>query len=84
MMMLELRKAGLRQEAQVEVDNLLGLQGDPIQLSLGALHQRRQSLLAEWGQDAATLLKDKSLERFHMRLMILDIDSQIRLREISR
>lgn len=83
-MVLDLSRAGLVQEAQEEIDNLFGLQGDSIQSSLEALQTRRQELLAEWGQDAKTLLKDKSLERFHMRLMILDIDSRVRLLKVPR
>jgi len=83
-MVLDLSRAGLVQEAREEIDNLFGLQGDSIQLSLDALQSRRQELLAEWGQDANTLLTDKSLERFHMRLMILDIDSRVRLLQVPR
>jgi len=83
-MVLDLSRAGLVQEAREEIDNLFGLQGDSIQSSLDALQTRRQELLAEWGQDAKTLLTDKSLERFHMRLMILDIDSRVRLLQVPR
>lgn len=83
-MVLDLSRAGLVQEAREEIDNLFGLQGDSIQSSLDALYTRRQELLAEWGQDAKTLLTDKSLERFHMRLMILDIDSRVRLLQVPR
>ena len=83
-MFLDLKNAGLVQEAREEIDHLFGLKGDPVQLSLDALRHRRQSLLAEWGEDAKTLLKDKSLERFHMRLMILDIDSRVRQLQTPR
>lgn len=83
-MVLDLSRPGLVQEALEEIDNLFGLQGDSIPSSLEALQTRRQELLAEWGQDANTLLKDKSLERFHMRLMILDIDSRVRLLTVPR
>jgi len=83
-MVLDLSRAGLIQEAREEIDNLFGLQANSIQSSLDALQTRRQELLAEWGQDAKTLLTDKSLERFHMRLMILDIDSRVRLLQVPR
>lgn len=83
-MVLDLGRAGLLQEARKEIDNLFGLPGDSIQSLLEALQTRRRELLAEWGQDAKTLLADKSLERFHMRLMILDIDSRVRLLKVPR
>lgn len=83
-MVLDLSRAGLVQEAQEELDNLFGRKGDPIQLLLDAHQTRRQELLAEWGQDAKTLLTDKSLERFHMRCMILDIDRQVKLLQLLR
>ena len=84
LMFLELRKTGMVQEAHEEINSLFGVKGDPVQSTLTGLKRRRQSLLTAWGQDEHTLLNDRSLERFHMRLMILEIDHRVRLLQIPR
>ena len=84
LMFLELRKTGMVQEAHEEINSLFGMKVDPVESTLAGLKRRRQSLLTAWGQDEHTLFNDKSLERFHMRLMILEIDHRVRLLQIPR
>ena len=83
-MVLDVKKTGLVQEAQEETNSLFGSKGDPTQIELEALQRRREALLTEWGQDAETLLKDKSLSTFNRRMQIMEIDRRIKLLQIPR
>ena len=66
-----------------EILNLIwqrfGVRIDPLRLKLEILHKQRQDLLASWGDDVKALLDGDSLEAYQNRLMLDDIDNQVRL-----
>lgn len=76
---LDYINTGLVQGARDELDSLFGKKGDPIEREIEAQEARRQSLLTAWGQDPATLLRDKTLANYSMRCMILDIDRRLKI-----
>lgn len=56
-----------------------GVRIEPLRLKLDILHNQRQGLLASFGDDAKAVLDDPSLDTYQKRLMLNDIDNQLRL-----
>ena len=71
-------------EVRQEIFIRFGMAIDPLQLKLEVLHNSRQSLLANWGDDVNALFKDESLVAYQKRLMLDDIDNQVRLLRVPR
>ena len=56
-----------------------GVRLEPLSLKLQVLHNQRQSLLAGWGHDVQAMLNDDSIGAYRKRLMLDDIDNQVRI-----
>ena len=59
-----------------------GVRIDPLRLKLEVLYNQRQNLLAGWGVDVKALHNDDSLVAYQKRLMLDDIDNQVRLLKV--
>lgn len=56
-----------------------GVRIESLSLKLQVLHNQRESLLADWGHDVQAMLNDGSIGAYQKRLMLKDIDNQVRI-----